>query len=263
MFDFFTYPGAWEALFAVLVAGGFLGLLGLPLILQGRAFMGVALAEAAALGAAFGSVIGSPPYLVPFVCVFVTLLVLELIKSRRTASDGVVALVYITAAPFAILLVSKMPSGEADLLVMHYGNILAITPREVWLAFILSSLGLGTLVPVMKGLLATLNDRTSAQLSGYNTKFYLVLYAFLLSTAVTYSLSLFGVVLVFAFLVAPAFVSLRLFSSVFHWVVAIIGITFLISTMGLLFSFSLDFPPGPFIAGFLGVVATLCWIFRR
>ena len=112
MGNFFSYPGASEALVATLLFGSFLALLGIPLVLRQRAFTGIALSETAALGAAIGTLFAVPPYIIPFLFVLGVLVLLELLRSRRTGNDGPVAVVYLTASASATLFVSKLPTGE-------------------------------------------------------------------------------------------------------------------------------------------------------
>jgi zinc transport system permease protein len=263
MLSLLQYPGAGEALLATLLLGSLLSILGIPLVLRGRSFTGIALAETAAFGAAIGSLLHTPKYAVPFVLVLMVLLLLELLRSRRTAEEGPVALIYLVAAASATLFVSKLPTGEADLLVLHFGNILSLLPGELIGGSILALCGGLVILATYRRLLAVVNDPISARAVGYRPTLILLVYAVLLAASVTYALSAFGVVLVFGYLVASPFVALRCSSTRRGWVLAATAISSAAGILGLTIAFSLDFPPGPFIAGLLGCIALFGWFIRR
>jgi ABC-type Mn2+/Zn2+ transport system permease subunit len=263
MYNFFDYPGAFEALVASVLFGSFLALLGIPLVLRRRAFTGIALSETAAFGAALGAFIGAPEYVIPFLMVLGVLIALEMVRTRTTGEDGPVAVIYLLAAAAATLFVSKLPSGEADLLLIHFGNILAMSSADLWLGSAIAVVAGLTVIAISKPLLAVVNDPISAAASGLSPPRVLGLYAFLLAASVTYGLAIFGVIPVFGYLVGPGFLALRLSGSRAGWFVASVVIASVTSVGGLVLAFMLDFPPGPFIVGLMGAAAVAGWLVRR
>ena len=263
MLTFFDYPGAYEALIASLLFGSFLAVLGIPLVLRQRAFTGIALSETAALGAAVGALIGAPRYMVPFLMVLGVLIALELIRSRRTGEDGPVAVIYLVAAAAATLFVSRLPTGEADLLLIHFGNILAMSSTDLWLASAIAVAGGLLALIIHRPLLAVVNDPISASAAGYKPNRVLGFYALLLAVSVTYGLAIFGVVLVFGYLVGPCFLALRVATTRLGWLIGSLVAAAASSAGGLILAFALDFPPGPFIAGLLGAAAVVMWLIRK
>jgi ABC-type Mn2+/Zn2+ transport system permease subunit len=263
MSNLLEYPGALEALVAAALFGSVLGVIGIPLILKRQAFTGIAISETAALGTAIGALIGLPRYLAPFSFAIGALVLLGSARSRRTGGDGPVAIIYVVAAAAATLLVSKLPTGEADLLVMHFGNILAMSTTELLLGIAVALVCGVVIVTVFRRLLATVNDPVSARALGLKPRLIRAVYAVLLSAAVTYGFVIFGVTLVFAYLIAPAFVALRLSKTLRGWILTSAVVAAASGVMGLFASFALDFPPGPFIAGVLGTFAGVIWLVKR
>ncbi|MCU0610764.1 MAG: metal ABC transporter permease [Candidatus Eisenbacteria bacterium] len=263
MTDFFSYPGAMGAIVVAVLTGVFLSLLGIPLVLRRRSFTGVALAETAALGGALGAWMGAPRYVTPLLLAAGVLVLLELVRSRRTGEDGPVALCYLAAASGATLFVSKLPAGEADMMSLHFGNVLSINSSDVLVSIVVAAAGIVLFSLCARCLLATLNDPVSARATGLRPPRVRLAYAALLAVGVTFGLSVLGVVPVVAYLVAPAFVGLRVAATVRGWGIAAALTASLASCAGLVGSFALDFPPGPFVACLLALVGFAAWAVRR
>lgn len=263
MMLFFSYPYAYQMLFITILCGFYIASLGIPLVLKKQAFTGIALAQAAAFGGVVGTILHIPQFILPFICVFVTLGIVIIRRAKRTADDGLVAIIFVNAAAFATLLISKMPTGEADLLIINFGNILALNQTEVWVGTVLSVVGITVYFRLYSQLLAVLNDIESAKALGYRSYLILGTYSILLATGVTFGLLIFGVIVVFAFLIAPPFIALRVSGTRIGWIVSIFLVSLIAGSAGLIFSFAFDFPPGTFIAGLLGFSSFIVWIFRK
>ncbi len=263
MTDYLSYPGARGATAVAVLCGALLALVGIPLVLRRRAFTGVALAEAAALGTSLGSWLGTPKYLMPLVMTVGALVLLEFATSRRSGEDGLVALCYLAAASGATLFVSKLPGGEADMMTLSFGNLLAVTRRDVQVSIGVAVVSVALLSRLFRPLLATLNDPLSARAAGIPAPGVRLAYAALLAVAVTTGLSLFGVVPVVAYLVTPPFVGLRMASSPRGWGTMAIVTALVASILGLILSFAWDFPPGPFVASLLACAGFCAWVARR
>jgi ABC-type Mn2+/Zn2+ transport system permease subunit len=259
----FDYPGAWQILLVAVVLGSFLSLLGIPLLLEKRSFTGVALSQTSALGAVVASVVGVYADILAFIFTLGALLLLEWVDRERK-DDSRVALLFIISAALSTLIVSWMPTGEADLLTIQFGNILSILPEEAILSLIVGVLGIGGYLLVYKPFLVVINDYTTAKSIGHRPRLIQGVYSVLLALGITLGLKIFGVVLVFAFLIVPAFIMFRFSSKLKIWAVAGIIFTAVVTVAGLFLAFAFDFPPGVFIAAVLGLLGIVCWIaFRK
>lgn len=263
MSEYFAYPAAFRAMVVTALTGTFLALLGIPLMLRRRAFTGVALAEAAALGSALGASIAAPKYAAPLAVTAAVLVLLEVSRTRRTGEDGPVALCYLAASSGATLFLSKLPGGDADMMTLHFGNILATSAFEVRTGIVVAVAGIAAYFACAVRILAVLNDQASARAAGVHPLRLRLAYAVLLAIGVTFGLSVCGVVPVVAYLVGPAFVGLRVASSVVGWSAAAAFTATVVSVVGLPASFAWDFPPGPFIACLMAIVCIVSWAMRR
>ncbi|MFC1555093.1 metal ABC transporter permease [candidate division KSB1 bacterium] len=263
MWDFYNYPDAYKLITITSLYGFYLALLGIPLILKKQAFTGAALAQAAAFGGALGAILHLPRFVLPFVCILGTLSLIIQRQSKRTPEDGPVAILFINAAAFSTLLISKMPTGEADLLIINFGNILALSTPELWSGIIISVAGIITFMYIYSPLLAVINDIESAKALGYRPYLILSIYTLMLTVGITFGLIIFGVIVVFGFLVTPAFLALRFADTRSGWLILILILAVLSGSGGLWLAFGFDFPPGPFIAGLLGLSAFISWLIRR
>lgn len=260
---FFSYPDAFVLIVVTTLFGFFLSILGIPLVLKKQTFTGIALSQAAAFGGVLGVIIHVPRFVLPFLFILGTLSLIILRRAKRTADDGLVAILFIISASLGTLLISKMPTGEADLLIINFGNILALNRIEVWISVILSFVGTATYLMINSHLLAILNDIESAKALGYKPNLILGIYTILLASGITFGLMIFGVMVVFAYLIAPAFLAIRFSGTRLGWLAVIFVVTVISGFSGLLLSFSLDFPPGTFIAGLLGTTAFVSWIVKK
>src|SRR3954466_11379093 len=61
-------------------------------------------------------------------------------RSSRVPQEAVIGIAYVVAAAAAVLLLSRSAEGDEEIKNMLVGNILLVTPTEVWKAFALFAL---------------------------------------------------------------------------------------------------------------------------
>ena len=263
MMEIFSYPGVLEVMLITCFLGTLLGILGLPLVLRQRAFTSVVITQSASLGVVLGMLIGINQFVSSFLLAISILFVLEFFISKRSTQDSLMAVLFILMASLSTLVVAKYPLMNLDLLTMNFGNLLAISYLEIIFSGIFSVISLISMFILYKPLFAILNDSTSAKALGFDPNRYYFLYAFLLGVTITFGLTIFGVMLVFSYLVVPGFIALRLSKTIKQWFLIIIILSLFTGISGVLISYSLDIPPGIYISSFLGSVALILWIFIK
>lgn len=232
--------------------------LGLHVLARGIIFIDLALAQVAALGISIAYLLGQEAHgLTAQLCAFGATLVaafafagLHKIPGKVTR-EVIIGCVYVVATALSIVILSRSTQGMEELKSLFNGNILWVRWAEI-----------AVIAPVY-GLLACLHVL-------YRKRFYILsfetdaterpsfLWEFLFfgsfAVVITLAVNVAGVLLVFAFLIIPAF-SASLLTRTFGgrlimgWGLAVLG-----SGVGLWLSFSADLPVGATMVSVLGTL---------
>lgn len=262
MLEMLSIPFMRQALLAGLLLSGMLAYLGLHVVRRRIVFVDLAIAQLSAVGVALAMLLGLEPIVFSLVFTLAGAGLLSLpAYERRIPQEAIMGIVYAVASAVAILLIAGLPHGEAEMLNLFFGNILAVTPGQIgWLAALFVTIGLSHAVfwkPLFQAPLETggLSGRRLKGL-GWNLLFYLTL-ALVIAVAIRTA----GVLLVFSNLVIPAVAAL-LFAERFPILLVLaVGIGLAANVTGLYASFRYDLPTGPAIVTALGgwlILAALC-----
>ena len=138
-FDIILWP-----LLAAFVITGIHVYLGLQVVTRGVIFVDLALAQVAALGMAVGVLFGLAEqagalYLLALGFTFFGALLFSYTRSvnDRVPQEAIIGITYVVSAAAMILLFSKSPEGAEHLNHLLVGSILFVTPKEVFLTFLL------------------------------------------------------------------------------------------------------------------------------
>ncbi len=250
-----------EPLLAAVIAAAVLGYLGFFVVLRRIAFMSAALSQVSGLGVAVaffaGSFLGISPHdptpwwLAPttFALFFASagaMLMALVVRSKRVSSEAVVALSYLAAAAFVmVVLASPRIAQEAhevgDLL---FGNAVVVKRGEL-----VQLLAAGVITLVLHALffkefLFCSFDPETAKVFGVPVPVMDVLLHLNLAVCVAIATKALGALPVFAFLVLPAGAAL-LFSERLKPVVALsVGLSVVAAALGYYLSWTLSLPTG-------------------
>lgn len=230
--------------------------LGLHVLARGIIFVDLALAQVAALGVSVAFMLGWDVHgaQAQFVALGATLLAAVVLAKLRaipdkTAREVIIGCMYVVATAVAIVILSRSSQGMEELKSMFSGNILWVRWEEV---------GLLALVYAVLTLLHAVYFRRFKALSftevnERKSSFRWELLFFVsFAVVITLAVNLAGVLMVFAFLIIPAFTASLLVGS-FGARLALGGaLAMLGSIAGLWLSFSEDLPAGPVIVAVLG-----------
>ena len=230
--------------------------LGLHVLARGIIFVDLALAQVAALGVSVAFMLGWDVHgaQAQFVALGATLLAAVVLAKLRaipdkTAREVIIGCMYVVATAVAIVILSRSSQGMEELKSMFSGNILWVRWEEV---------GLLALVYAVLTLLHAVYFRRFKALSftevnERKSSFRWELLFFVsFAVVITLAVNLAGVLMVFAFLIIPAFTASLLVNS-FGARLALGGaLAMLGSIAGLWLSFSEDLPAGPVIVAVLG-----------
>lgn len=223
---------------------------GVHILARGIIFVDLALAQFIGVGIALSFLLGEEHGTVLAIA-FALLGAFILSLSKRVARlvniEAFIGVLYIFSVSAAILILDKTPHGMEEFKTILNGNIIWVTPREVFSTF----LAYGAV-----GFLHFILRRQFLALSyeGKGTAFLEFLFFASFAAVLVKSVKLAGILLVFSFLVIPALIG-RLYSLkpfmilMIGWIVGV-----LITITGIALSYKLDAPTAPVIVAGLALV---------
>jgi zinc/manganese transport system permease protein len=268
----------WDVMFWPIVAcvllPWLLVYLGLHVVRRGIIFIDIAMAQMASLGicvavlfhlnlegwAAFAIALG-------FTLLGAALFSVTGKRASEIPQEAVIGISYVVAAAAAVLLLSRAAEGDEEIKNMLVGNILLVSPLDVWKCF-----GLFVLVGFVhfilrRSLLLVSFDRDAAYERGLRVRWWDFLFYALFGLVVTSFVRIAGVLLVFSYLIVPAVCGINLAKSLgkrllIGWLIALFG-----GIAGLFLSYQWDLPSGAAIVctfgGLLVIISVGGLLFRR
>ncbi|MGI8957992.1 MAG: metal ABC transporter permease [Chthoniobacterales bacterium] len=235
--------------------------LGLHVVRRGIIFIDIAMAQMASLGICVAVLLhlnleSWPAF---FIALGFTLLGAAIfsVTGKRASpipQEAIIGIGYVVAAAAAVLLLSRAAEGDEEIKNMLIGNILLVTPVEVWKCF-----GLFLFVGLVhfalrKSFLLVSFDRDGAYKRGLGVRWWDFLFYALFGLVVTSFVRIAGVLLVFSYLIVPAVCGINLANSLgkrllIGWLIALVG-----GVVGLILSFQWDLPSGAAIVCTFGVL---------
>jgi zinc/manganese transport system permease protein len=240
--------------------------LGLHVLARGIIFVDIALAQIAALGASVAFLMGETVHGVSgqiFSFSFTLAAAFGFTQLRRinvkTTREVTIGCIYVVTTALSIVVLSRSVAGMEELKTLFNGSILWARWQDV---------GILGLVSILVGILFLFGHERFKQLSMESEKSISGTYAweciFFASFAIviTTAVHLAGILVVFAFLIIPAFSASILVQSwrmrlLLGWTFGLSG-----SLVGLLLAYFADLPIGATVVSVLGIVPILSAVFR-
>lgn len=181
----------------------------------------------------------------------------------RQREDTVIGAVWAVGMAAGIVLISLTPGYAADLMSYLFGNILMLTPRDLWL---IGALGVAVVAVVTlfhKQLLAVCFDDEFASLRGVRTVRYHFLLLGLTALTVVVLVSVVGIIMVIALLTLPAATANHLARRLSHMMIVAALLCAGLTTAGLALSYGPDLPAGAVTILLTGALYFATALFRR
>ncbi len=252
------------AAIASILAGGVSAYLGVYVLLRRIVFVGIALAQIATLGVAVGHLLGLHQAEAAFGMSLVGVTFFALQRQRgRIPRESAIGVAYAAASAFTIICVAKNPLGEMDVLSLVFGNVLGVTENQL---YILAALAAAIAVLhrlFSKELLFTAFDPDMAETMGYRIQAWEFFFYLILGVAFSLSVSVAGVLVIFAYLVIPATVALVLDVSMNATFLVAVAVAVIASACGVFLSYLWDLPTGPTIVGTLAFMLVLAGAIKQ
>jgi zinc transport system permease protein len=172
-------------------------------------------------------------------------LIIGLVTLRSTErQDTVISALWAVGMATGLLFIARTPGYHEDLMSYLFGNILMVTPRDLWLLGLLDALVIAAGLAFYKQILAVCFDEEFARLRGLNVEFYYLMLLCLTALTVVLLTTVVGLVMVIALLTLPAAVGGRFSNSLWQvmlWAAVLSGA---LTTAGLAVSYGRDLPAG-------------------
>ena len=209
MLDFLTDPWSFEfmqrALVVSVIVSVVAAVVGSFVVLKGMAFIGDALPHASFGGVAVAFVLGENLYIGGGIAALITALLIGFISRRGLVKyDTAIGILFVAMFALGIAVVQTQDNYVGDLFSFVFGNVLAVSWKDVWLTAGIAAVVLGLMALFYKDLLFTVYDPLMAAASGLPVGSLQYGLLALLALTTVIALQTVGVVLVVALLVTPA-----------------------------------------------------------
>ncbi|PWH12412.1 MAG: manganese ABC transporter permease [Anaerolineae bacterium] len=200
-----TYSFMQRGMAAAMLVGILCAVMGTYVVLRGMAFLGDALAHAILPGVAVSYLVGGNLLLGALIAAIVVALLIGLF-SRQGAikEDTAIGILFAAALALGVALISSIRTYAVDLSHILFGNVLGVSPADLWLT---CGLGVGILLTVFllyRPFLVISFDPILAATLRLPVELLRNVMLVLLALTVVISLQTVGIGLVAAMLVTPA-----------------------------------------------------------
>lgn len=175
----------------------------------------------------------------------------------KQREDTVIAALWSIGMAAGVVFISQTPGYNVELTNFLIGNILWVTPMDLYVLF-----GLDLVVVVMvlclhKRFLAICFDEDQAKLQGVPVNLLYLLLLILIAVSVVLLIQVVGIILVMTMLTIPAAIANLFTSRLSHMMVIAMILSGLFSFFGMMASYNFDWPGGATIALLAGLAYVL------
>ena len=250
-----------RALIEAILVGGICAFVGVYVVLNGLSFIGAGISHSTFAGVAFGLLLGIDPLWSALI--FSTLVALSIGAVSETTHlrhDTSVGIFFAATMALGVLIIGLIKDTYVDVFSYLFGNILALTPSDLWITVGMSIIVAGIIILLFKEFLALSFDREAAAVMGLPVRKLSYLLLVLISFTVVLSVKSVGVVLVSALIVTPAAAAYQLTVSFRRMMMLSLLFGIGSSVSGLLLSYYIDIPSGAGIVLIATLLFFLAWI---
>lgn len=249
MFDLLQYGFIQNALLAGALVAVVGAIMGYFLIVRGLTFAAHALPNIGFAGAAGAVLLGLDPVFGLFAFTIGAGLGIGLLGKKAGERDTLIGVLMTFALGLGLLFLT-LYSGYSELVYnILFGQILSITPQDVFITALASLLTLLAVLALFRPLLFSSFDPEVAQARGLPVQLLSLVFLTLLAITVSLAVQVVGALLVFTLLVGPAATASRIASSPFRAIALAIVLGVVYTLLGIyLAALTLTWPVSFFIA---------------
>jgi zinc transport system permease protein len=172
-------------------------------------------------------------------------LIIGLVSLRaQQREDTVIGAVWAVGMAIGVLFISQTPGYTTDLMSYLFGNILLVSPDDVWLLACLDLLIIGSVLVFYNKFVAVCFDGDFARLRGLNVDFYYLFLLCLTALTVVVLVTIVGLVMVIALLTLPPAIASIFSKSLPRMMLWSSLLCMAFTTGGLAVSYEPDLPAG-------------------
>lgn len=243
----FAYSYMINAMWVSALVGSVCAFLSVYLMLKGWSLIGDALSHSIVPGVAGAYMLGLPFSLGAFLSGGLAASAMLFLNQRTgLKEDAIIGLIFTSFFGLGLFMVSLSPTS-VDIKTITLGNILAITPEDIFQLVIISIVSLTILLLKWKDFMVTFFDENHARSIGLNTEFLKVIFFAILAASTVAALQTVGAFLVIALVVTPGATAYLLSDRFPVLIVISVTIGTISSFLGAYFSFFLDGATGGII----------------
>jgi len=243
-----------------LILAGIHCYLGLHVLARGVIFVDLSLAQVAAFGATLAILLGfehhsSATYFISLASTFCAAALFSLARrhEKKFPQEAIIGITYALASAAVILVVDRMAHGAEHIKDVLVGQVLWVTWSDVF-----KTAAIYSVVSVIHYLFRRQLIQASFSHGKSQGGIWDFLFYALFGVVITSSVSMAGVLQVFAYLIVPAVLSTLFFQNIrgrllFGW-----ALGFLLSFVGMALSYYWDLPAGAFIVVLFAGLPVLC-----
>lgn len=262
----FEYAFMQRALASLVIVSVVGSIVGTFVVHKGLAASGSGLAHATLGGVAIAFVNGASVALGALLAALAVALGIGYVRGNsRISYDTAIAIFYVSAFSFGVLVISRRSSYTPDLISFVFGDILGVSQADLVGELLLAVVVVGFVLAFYREMVMVAYDPAMAAAAGVRARFFEYALLVLIALAVVVALQAIGIVLVSAMLIIPPATA----SLLARRIPQIIGISFVLSVgasiAGLYASFHADLAASPavVIAAMVPFAATLAATARR
>ncbi len=246
--EFISYPFIQRALLASVMVGILCPFVGNFVVLRRMSFYSDAISHSAFAGIAAGALLGVDLSLSSIiVAILIAVIIAFLSEKTGLSHDTVIGIAFSGAIAAGMLVMGMLKGYRTDLFTFLFGDILAITDKDLLMIFIIGILTIMILLTFLKPFLQITFNRDLARVEGISVRFFEYLLFLIIAVVITVSLKIIGMILVTSLLVVPAASAKNLASSMKRLFVLSCVFGVVSGVIGLAMSVYLNTSSGPTI----------------
>jgi zinc transport system permease protein len=255
MIDIFGFEFMRNAFLAGMMLSLVLAVVSFFVVLRRFSFIGVGVAHSAFGGVALGALLGiSPTATAIGFAVVVANAIGYIGKQDKLSTDTAIGIFFPFAMALGVIFIGMSDQYNVDLFGYLFGNILAISKKDLIVIAVLGGVVLLSIFLFFKELLFIAYDSEVALVSGMPVTFLDHFFLTILALSVVISIKIVGIILVSALLVIPGAAASQITDRYIPMIAASIAVA-LISTMGGLFiSYYADLSSGATIVTLASII---------
>jgi zinc transport system permease protein len=191
-------------------------------------------------------------------------MIIGLVSLRaKQREDTVIGALWAVGMAVGVLFIARTPGYSQDLMSYLFGNILMVSPGDLWLMAALDALVVVLGLVFYNQFLAVCFDEEFARVRGMRVEFYYLLLLGLTALTVVLLVTVVGIILVIALLTLPVAVAGHFARRLWQMMALATVFSILFTTAGLAISYKPDLPAGATIIVLAGAVYLVVVVLSR